>query len=112
MKNIPATIKFEIIDFIIDLQKGLIEDERWDFDLDECKWEAYQQSFLDPTHLRTTLSIWLNHLRLNEEDEIENSDDARFRAFQYFRAYFDHGYTFKPPFESWELEEPDFKGRI
>ena len=105
MNNIPEELKVEIAEYIIDLQKGLIEDPNWDFDLDNCDWETYQEAFLNPSVLRTTISIWLNHLKLNGK-EVENWEYARHRSYQYFRNYFDKDYTPEKPFEAWEIEEP------
>lgn len=107
MNRLPRELKIEIVDFIIELQKGLIDDERWDFDVETCDWNAYQASFLDPTHLRTTLAVWLNHLAMDSEGTVENWEEARFRAAQYFRQHLDPRYKAEPPFEAWEIEEPE-----
>ena len=101
-------------DFFVSLVKGLLDDDRWSWDLDTLSdedWKAYQQSILDPTHIRTTLAVFINNIRLDADNKVLNYVDARFRAFQYFRAYVSiGGYTWESvalPFQPWELEEPD-----
>ncbi|HYE21670.1 MAG TPA: hypothetical protein VEA69_24705 [Tepidisphaeraceae bacterium] len=102
--------------FLVLLVKGLLDDERWDWDIDglseeERKW--LQEATLDPTHLRTTLAVFMNSIRLSAEGRVLNYADARFRAFQYFRAHLGvAGYTLdsvSPPLQPWELEEPDWR---
>ena len=96
-------------DFIINLQKGLIDDERWNWDVEKSGWKEYQESFLDPTTLRTTLAVWMNTIEFDETGKVTNGVDAAFRAFQYFRHTFDSGYRTSegaPTFEPSEIEEP------
>jgi hypothetical protein len=100
-------IKGAVVGFTILLSKGLIEDDRWDWDVEKCNWKDYQESFTDPTHLRTTLSIFVNNLEVDETGKVLNYEDARFRAFQYFRPYFDRNCP-RVEFEDWEYEEPYF----
>jgi hypothetical protein len=107
--ELSLPLKVALSDFIINLQKGLIDDERWDWDVEETDWKEYQQSFLDPTILRTTIAIWMNTIRLSETGEVIHSTDAAFRAFQYFRSMFDRDYSHSkdaPKFEMREIEEP------
>jgi hypothetical protein len=100
--------------FLIHLVNGLLDDDRWDWDVDslsEDQWKSFQESILDPTHLRTTLAVFMNNLWCTVEGDVLNYVDARFRAFQYFRAYLAIGEfsrnQISPPLEQWELEEPD-----
>lgn len=96
--------------FVVHLSKGLLEDDRWDWDLERIDWQHYQAGFTDPTILRTTLSVFLNNLRLDDGGSVVNYPGARFRGFQYFRALIDPSYPLaqvSPPFGSAELDEPD-----
>ena len=109
MTKLPFPLKMALSDFIIDLQKGLIDDERWNWDMEKSDWKQYQGSFLDPTILRTTLAVWMNTVELDENGNVTNQVDAAFRAFQYFRHIFDREYVASeaaPTFEPWEIEEP------
>lgn len=98
--------------FMVLLSKGLLDDNRWDWDEERFDWQHYQAGFADPTILRTTLSVFLNNLRLNDEDAVINYEDARFRGFQYFRALIDPSYPLaqvSPSFGSAELDEADWR---
>jgi len=109
MTKLPLPLKMALSDFIIDLQKGLIDDERWNWDVEKSDWKQYQESFLDPTILRTTLAVWMNTINLDATGSVTNEVDAAFRAFQYFRHMFDREYVASeaaPTFEPWEIEEP------
>ena len=111
MKHIPEELRGAVIGFVILLSKGLLEDNRWDWDIDKCDWQHYRDGFCDSTILRTTLSIFMNNLMINELDIIVNYEDARFRAFQYFRQQIDPTYrslNIEPPFKFSEIEEPDW----
>lgn len=109
LKQLPLPLKIALSDFIIFLQKGLIDDERWNWDLDNTDWKLYQEAFLDPTILRTTLAVWMNAVEMDDAGNVTNQSDAAFRAYQYFRQTFDHDYIRSenaPTFEAWEIEEP------
>ncbi|QDU94378.1 hypothetical protein Pla8534_21670 [Lignipirellula cremea] len=98
--------------FMVLLSKGLLDDDRWDWDVERSDWKHYQSGFCDPTILRTTLSVFLNNLTLDEESGVVNYHDAKFRGFQYFRALIDPTYPIakvSPPFDSAELDEPDWR---
>lgn len=102
-------LKSALSDFIIHLQGGLIDDERWIWDVEKSDWKRYQESFLDPTILRTTIAVWMNTIELDESGRVRNEVDAAFRAFQYFRHMFDREYFMceeAQTFEPWEVEEP------
>jgi len=100
---ISNELKGSVVGFITLLCKGLMDDDRWDWDVEKCDWRGYQQGFLDPTILRTTMSVFVNCL-----DGGENYEDARYRAFQYFRMMIEPTYKPKPPFRPNELEEPNW----
>lgn len=94
------------------LCKGLISDKRWDWDVERYDWKGYQAGFSDPSILKTTLSVFLNALELDEAGKVINYADARFRGFQYFRALVDPSYPYKsvePPFQPHEIEEADWR---
>ncbi len=95
--------KGAVVGFIILLCKGLMEDARWNWDVEKCDWKNYQQAFLDPSILKTTLSVFVNCLEDN------NYEDARYRAFQYFRRIIDSDYKPDQPFTIKEIEEPDWR---
>src|SRR5579862_6567413 len=98
IKGITDEIKGAVVGFIALLCKGLMDDDRWDWDVEKCDWTGYQQGFLDPTILRTTVSVFMNRLGRSG-----NYDDARFRAFQYFRMMIEPRYEPETPFEEqWE----------
>jgi hypothetical protein len=103
-------IRGAVTTFVVDLCKGLIDDDRWDWDVEQCDWTRYQQGFADPTILRTTLSVFLNNLKLDGSEVISNYPDASFRGFQYFRMMVDSSYPsakVSPPFSLEELQEYD-----
>lgn len=112
--RVPPDVHGAVSGFLVLLVKGLLDDDRWDWDVDGLngeEWKAFQEAILDPTHLKTTLAVYMNNLRLSAEGRILNYGDARFRAFQYFRLAL-AGYTLaslSPPLEPWELEEPDWR---
>jgi hypothetical protein len=109
MTKLPLPLKTALSDFIIHLQGGLIDDERWSWDVEKSDWKRYQESFLDPTILRTTLAVWMNTIEIDETGNVTNEVDAAFRAFQYFRHMFDREYNATesaPTFEPWEVDEP------
>ena len=109
MKKLSLPLKTAISNFLIDLQGGLIDDERWSWDVEKSDWKRYRECFLDPTILRTTIAVWMNTIELDEAGNVTNEVDAAFRAFQYFRHMFDHEYRTSegaPTFEPWEIEEP------
>ncbi len=112
MHHVPKELRGAVTGFVILLCKGLIEDKRWSWDLDQCDWKRYQSGFTDPSILKTTLSVYLNTLRLDEAGVVLNFEDARFRGFQYFRAHVDSSYPIsavEPPFQPHEIEEPDWR---
>jgi len=102
---ITEQIKGAVVGFMVLLCKGLMDDDKWDWDVEKCDWENYQQAFLDPTILRTTVSVFMNCL---DGNTCENYGGARFRAFQYFRSMIEPQYKPEPPFTANELEEPDW----
>lgn len=98
--------------FVVLLAKGLLDDDRWDWDVEQIDWNHYQAGFGNPTILKTTLSVFLNNVVLDDNEVVVNYQDARFRGFQYFRAMVDPSYPFAhvlPPFGSVELDEPDWR---
>lgn len=112
---IPDEISGATIGFVTLLAKGLIEDDRWDWDLDSLTiedWKHYQEAFVDPTILKTTLAVFMNSLQIDSGFHILNYIDARFRAFQYFRAslgFSDYEWDhITPPFAEIEIAEPDW----
>ncbi len=114
--RVPADVHGALSGFLVLLIKGMLDDDRWDWDADglsESQWKAVQESILDPTHFRTTLAVFVNNLRINDEGRVLNFVDARFRGFQYFRAFLAiPGYsweTISPPLQQWEMEEPDWQ---
>jgi hypothetical protein len=114
--RVPPDVHGAVSGFLVLLAKGLLDDERWEWDIDGLsgeEWKSYQEAILAPTHLRTTLAVFMNNLRLSADGHVLNYVDARFRAFQYFRAYLAiGGYTLDsltPPLEPGELEEPDWR---
>jgi len=112
MDHLPDDFRGAVTGFVVLLCKGLLEDERWDWDLDECNWQRYKDGFADPTVLKTTISVFLNNLRLDDSGAVANYNDARFRGFQYFRALVDPSYSIadvSPPFGLPELEEADWR---
>jgi len=112
MKRIPEEIRGAVVGFLVNLSTGLLDDDRWDWDVEQFDWQHYQEGFADPTILRTTLTVFLNNLWLDDSGAIANYQDARFRGMQYFRALIDKMYPLaqvSPPFESTELEEPDWR---
>ena len=111
MQGVSGELRGAVTGFVVRLCKGLIDDSRWNWDVEEFDWKCYQQGFCDPTILRTTLAVFLNTLKLDDVGNVINYDDARFRAFQYFRALVDPHYPYAgvtPPFQPFEIEEPDW----
>jgi hypothetical protein len=112
MQDVSPDIRGAISGFVVLLCKGMIEDTRWNWDLDQFDWKQYQEGFCDPTIMKTTLAVFLNTLKLDDDGNVLNYHDAKFRAFQYFRALIDPGYPYEsvaPPFQSFEIEEPDWR---
>lgn len=102
---ITKEMKGAVVGFMVLLCKGLMDDDRWDWDVEKCDWKAYQWGFSDPTVLKTTVSVFVNSL---DNDKCENYVDARFRAFQYFRMIIEPGYKPETPFSMDEMEEPEW----
>jgi hypothetical protein len=112
MKHVPNDIRGAVVGFLVLLSKGLLDDDRWEWDIERFDWKHYQSGFCDPTILRTTLSVFLNNLTLDDGSAVVNYHDAKFRGFQYFRALIDPTYPLaevSPQFESEELDEPDWR---
>ena len=113
LDRVPASFKCALYWLLSDLTKGLLEDERWDFDSDwffngRLDWDRYTAAILDPTVMGTVISVWTNNLAVDASDVISNPLHARFRAIQYFRTQFDDDYSFdkiEPPLAAWELRE-------
>jgi hypothetical protein len=111
MNVVSEEIKGAVVGFVMHLCKGMLDDDRWDWDVEKCDWRGYQEGFLDSTILRTTMAVFLNTLRLDEGGNILNYTDAIFRAAQYFRALVDPAYPISqviPKFTLAEMEEPDW----
>jgi hypothetical protein len=112
MNHVPQDLRGAVTGFMILLCKGLIDDKRWDWDVERFDWKAYQAGFMEPSILKTTLAVFLNTLALDKTGRVTNYVDARFRGFQYFRALVDSSYPYKlvePPFQAHEIEEPDWR---
>jgi hypothetical protein len=112
MHHVPEQLRGAVTGFVVLLCKGLIEDKRWDWDLDACDWTRYQSGFADPSILRTTVAVFMNTLEMDGAGIVLNYGDARFRASQYFRTHIDSAYPIggvEPPFQSHEIEEPDWR---
>lgn len=111
MQGLSEEVRGAVAGFVVLLCKGLIDDSRWSWDVEQCDWKNYQAGFCDPTILRTSLAVFLNTLKLDDNGKVINYHDARFRAFQYFRAQIDPSYPWEsvmPPFEPFEIEEQDW----
>lgn len=112
MQHVPKELRGAVTGFVILLSKGLIQDKRWNWDVDRCDWHRYQSGFADPSILKTTMAVFLNTLTMDEDGKVRNYEDARFRAFQYFRAHVDSSYPLagvQPPFQPYEIEESDWR---
>jgi hypothetical protein len=112
MKRVPEDIRGAVVGFMVLLSKGLLDDDRWEWDVERFDWKHYQAGFADPTILRTALTVFLNNLTIDDGGAIINYEDARFRGFQYFRALIDPAYPLaqvSPPFGAAELDEPDWR---
>jgi hypothetical protein len=112
MGRIPDSIRGAVTGFVILLSKGSLDDDRWNWDVEQFDCTRYQAAFCDPTILRTTLTVFLNNLELGDGLVVVNYEDARFRGFQYFRGLVDSSYSIAqvhPPFQAFELEEPDWR---
>lgn len=113
LDRIPGSLKSALYWFLSDVTKGLLEDDRWEFDSDwfstgRLDWDRYTAAIVDPTVMCTVISIWTNNLAVDENDEISNEVHAQFRAAQYLRTQFDDDYTcdmIDPPLAAWELRE-------
>lgn len=112
MPSLSSDIRGAVAGFVILLSKGSMDDVRWDWDMEQFSWDKYHAAFCDPTILRTTLAVFLNTLELDDIGAVVNYRDARFRAFQYFRAMIgDRTYKMAnvdPPFQPYEIEEHDW----
>jgi hypothetical protein len=102
---VSEQLKGAVVGFMVLLCKGLLDDDKWDWDVEECDWRGYQEGLLDPTILKTTVSVFMNSL---DGSMCENYCDARFRGFQYFRSQIESHYIPQPPFTAGELKEPDW----
>lgn len=56
-------------------------------------------------------AIFCNVIELDTEGRPINANEAEIRAAQYVRGYCDTGYEIDPPFEDWETERPERKGK-
>ena len=108
MSQISSDIRGALTAYVVLLCKGLLDDDRWDWDVDDCNWDRYQKCFNDPSILRTTICVFVNNLEINDGNDIKNYTDARYRGFQYFRSCIEPEYNLTKKLESWELEEQDF----
>jgi hypothetical protein len=112
MHHVPKELRGAVTGFVILLCKGLIQDRRWNWDVEKCDWKGYKAGFTDPSILKTTLAVFLNTVEMDEAGVVTNYEDAKYRGFQYFRALVDSSYPFKaiePAFQSHEIEEPDWR---
>lgn len=107
--KLADNIKGAVTGFVMHLNKGMLDDSRWDWDVEKCDWEGYKQALLDPSIVRTTLAVFLNHLDIDAEDKVTNYSDAMFRAFQYFRMLLGEGYKPDTVFTLEEMAEPDWR---
>jgi hypothetical protein len=110
MHHVQKELRGAVTGFVILLCKGLIQDKRWNWNVDLCDWKRYHTGFTDPSILKTTLAVFLNTVEMDEAGAVTNYEDAKYRGFQYFRALVDSSYPFKavePPFQPHEIEEPD-----
>jgi hypothetical protein len=111
MPCVSSDVRGAVAGFLVLLSKGLMDDSRWDWDVERFDRKHYQAAFCDPSILRTTLAVFLNTLKLDDHGNVVNYHDARFRAFQYFRALIDPAYPLvrvTPPFQPFEIEEQDW----
>jgi len=108
MNQISADIRGAFNAYVILLSKGLLDDDRWDWDLERTDWEKYQACFGHPSMLRTAICIFVNNLKVNENGHVLNYLDARFRGFQYFRSCVEESYELTQELEAWEYEEQDW----
>lgn len=108
--GVPEDVKGAVVGFMILLVKGLLDDERWDWDNEASvkDWPFYQSAVADATILRTTLSVFLNTLQV-KDGKVLNYQDAKFRGFQYFRMLLGHEGHTGLHFTAAELEEPDWR---
>jgi hypothetical protein len=110
--KIPSDIRGATTGFVVLLSKGLIDDKRWNWDLEKCDWLRYRAGFSDPSVLKTTMAVFMNSLEIDESGKVINWSDASFRGFQYFRTQVDLTYPFtliQPRFSLEEMEEPDWR---
>ena len=115
-KKIPDGVKIALYWFVEHLLKGMLEDDRWDFDESWFEegvkdWGKYQSALLDSGVMKTAFTVWSNNVELDENGIVTNDGYAEFRAFQSIRPHFDDEYTYddiEPPFEQWEVIENEF----
>jgi len=110
--KVPIQLRGAVTGFVVLLSKGLIDDRRWNWDIEKCDWKRYQSGFSDPSVLKTTMAVFMNTLEVDVSGTVTNWPDATFRGFQYFRAQVDPSYPFKmiqPKFLQEEMEEPDWR---
>lgn len=111
MPSLSDDLRGAVAGFVVLLSKGLMDDSRWDWDIERFDWKKYQAAFCDPSILKTTLAVFLNTLQLDDFGVVVNYHDSRYRAFQYFRAMIgDPSYlaaSVIPPFQPYEIEEQD-----
>ena len=111
--KLTGSLKSCLYWFIADYSKGLLGDERWDLTNDSFEegvldWETYRDVIADPGVMQQAITVWSNHIELNDAGEVTNAEWARFRAFQLIRRHFDKGFSLKdiiPPPEDWEYVE-------
>ncbi len=112
MRCVSSDVRGAVAGFLVLLSKGSLDDSRWDWDVDRFDWKHYQAGFCDPSTLRTTVAVFLNTLKLDDLGNVVNYHDARYRAFQCFRALIDPAYPWErvaPPFQPFEIEEQDWR---
>jgi hypothetical protein len=56
-------------------------------------------------------AIFCNVLELDIDGRPINPNEAEVRAAQYIRSYCDRSYEVDPPFEAWEIDLPERKGK-
>ncbi len=111
MQNLSNDDRGAVVGFVVLLCKGLLDDPQWNWDIENCDWKNYQSGSTDPTVLCTTMAVFVNTLKLNENGTVANYNDASFSAFQYFRSLIDPSFprgSIEPQIQLAEMVEPDW----
>src|SRR4051812_11126255 len=59
-RQMRKEIKGAVVGFMVLLCKRLMDDDRWDWDVEKCDYKACNWGFSEPTVLRTTISVFMN----------------------------------------------------